>query len=278
MQAKPLPTLIPPYLNTVTTIKIVTEANDIMQADIIRGIRKIPEFAVGDLLYGLMTKTGETVLLYLADRGGGTRYDVKKEKGVSYSAVHDVFRRFLDKHMISEDRKEKSDRNITKVVYKPTVAGLLYALLRKPENPNIFRKVSEHFPWLLRKGDFFARHGIGEIIANVFLDRVTEFLAAVHRQAYSEEEELNRFKRETFKALLTWKDEAERLKVTRAICGDRELLKMALPVAREERELCLQERELYLQRAGEWDKLLRVLESQSIRKAKKARRVPRASA
>ena len=98
------------------------------------------------------TRAEREVLVYLAERGEGTRYGAAKEMGAFYSTVHGAFRRLRRRGWIRKVREERSsrNRNFLREVYAPTPAGLLCAFLLKPESPNIFRRTEELFPLSLR--------------------------------------------------------------------------------------------------------------------------------
>lgn len=227
-----------------------------MQADIIKIIGKKSRWI--QMLIPSLTKSEKAVLLYLADRGEGTRYEAGKEKGLSYSVVHDVFKRFCKRYWIRKDRVEKSDRNIPKVVYRPTVAGLLCAFLQEPENSRIFKRTAEHFPLILRKGDLFERQGAGEIVAKAFLDLIGGLFWAAEK-GYLDEKEIKSFTKELFEKLFIENKDEEILKVSNAIAEDRDLRKFVRPVVKSYRKW-------YLDKIGLMDRVSNILGSSRLPK------------
>jgi DNA-binding MarR family transcriptional regulator len=103
-------------------------------------------------LVGELGATGaeREVLVYLAERGEGTRYGAKKETGISYSIVHGAFKSLCERGWIRKVRDERSSHNVLRSVYRPTATGLLCAFLLKPESPSIFRRAERLFPLPLR--------------------------------------------------------------------------------------------------------------------------------
>jgi len=107
-------------------------------------------------LVGELGATGaeREVLVYLAERGEGTRYGAKKETGISYSIVHGAFKSLCKRGWIRKVREERSsrNRNFLREVYAPTPAGLLCAFLLKPESPGIRSSVEGAVGGLIRSG------------------------------------------------------------------------------------------------------------------------------
>jgi hypothetical protein len=116
-----------------------------------------------------LTEKEADVLISMVERGEATQYEIFKEKGISFQLVHHIFKRLQDKSLIRKLREERSDRNVAKKIYKPTLAGLLFAYVKRPENPNIIKRVGEFFPLIVGKLDLFRRYRIDNIMMDSFM-------------------------------------------------------------------------------------------------------------
>lgn len=200
------------------------------------------------------TKAEKTVLLYLADRGKGTRYDVAKEKKISYSVVHDAFKRLCKRGWIWRVRDEKSERNVPRTVYMPTEKGVLCALLEQPENSNIFKRLAEHI-WILKKGEIFKRHGTGEIMAEIFLRSSADFLEWADEEGLRNLGGIEEFMEGLIPEFLLESKDKDVLKFSRAMAEDSDLQKFFFPVVRSYREKYHRE---YLKKSKLMDKVLNI--------------------
>ena len=176
-------------------------------------------------------------MLYLAEKGEGTRYEVSKEKKIYYSVVHDVFKKLLERGWIRKHRDEKSDRNITKSVYRPTIAGLLYVFLKHPENPNVFKKIEQRFPRAIKWIELFERHGVGVTTAEALISGIVWCLYSFERGRPERRWNLELGAlNELIPQLILSSDRGTILKIAQAAAEDKELYRFVLSAMESERE------------------------------------------
>jgi predicted transcriptional regulator len=220
-----------------------------LQTEIVRLVRTEPRLkkvvALGE---ASLTKNEREILLYLAEHGEGSKYDVSEEMDIDYRLVRLVFKRLSEWGWIQKVRRERTERNrnLWKDIYKPTTGGLLYAFMLKPENPHIFRRVKERFPRLLGKEDLWTRHRLAGAVVESFLYNVSLVLQGARRERAPIEGEVENLETEVLEDLF-W-NRGDLARMCSAAAEDRDLRKFLLPRVERARQDC-RNREKMLKRA-----------------------------
>jgi len=180
------------------------------------------------------TRAEREILVYLAERGEGTRYGAAREMGAFYSTVHGAFRRLRRRGWIRKVRDERSSHNVLRSVYRPTATGLLCAFLLKPESPSIFRRTEELFPLPLRFSEGILKSPLGrEFMGRSVCIGIGKVLESGIKPT---KREIKNFVRETIKNLIHEYEKKEFMEIAEVVATDRgwsELFQSAIESERE---------------------------------------------
>lgn len=115
-----------------------------------------------------LSEKGETALLYIAKHEDAAQHDVKELVDATYQLLNYHFDRLEEKYLIRTSGKKEVDRGPDRKTYEATIAGLLYAYTKDPENPTIREKLERRVPLVLGKRKHFKKQGVAHIVLPSF--------------------------------------------------------------------------------------------------------------